>query len=313
MNKVLVIANPVSGRAGSLILLNELKGQRRGLFCERLGLSTELEFEIVITDREGRWKEKASRFMAGNPICTVAIGGDGTLADVSTFLALQPERRWPLFAIPGGRGNDFIRGFYGFAGRTSEFWDWLERQGRPWQKYPVDIADGNGRIFLNMASIGYGGGIVEKAHTRKAIWSKTKLVYQVEGALALFNRTERRCLVRLGSSAGDVVYDGSFFGAFVGNGRANGAGLFWTPNARLDDGKVDTIVFARPNVFELAKTLSEIKKGAAPTFVHKRFVASDFVFEFDQEVPIELDGEYVGSFKNYAVKVLPSALTFWGP
>jgi diacylglycerol kinase family enzyme len=174
----------------------------------------------------------------------------------------------------------------------------------------MDLASANGRLFINMASLGYGGEVVEKTHSREAFWSKTSMVYQVEGALGLLGVQGCRCELK---ADGEVAYRGEFFGAFVGNGKANGSGLFWTPTAEIDDGKLDAVVFGKPGLLSMATALSAVKKRKPPSFKHTVARATELVFHFDRPTALELDGEFVGRSLTHEFKCLPQALQVWLP
>jgi diacylglycerol kinase family enzyme len=266
---------------------------------------------VIETTVDGAWKDELATQIATGQISTVvAIGGDGTLMEVARWL-YEARSKVPLFAVPAGRGNDFVRGLHGFAwndGQSGDFWDWCAKHQSGWSKGTLDLASADGRVFLNMASIGYGGRIVEKVNTRKAFWSKSPLVYQIEGAIALLDSGESKVEVKVN---GKSEFIGEFFGAFVGNGRANGAGLYWTSDARFDDGRLDLITFQRPGVFEMAKALNEVKAQRKPPFRHQRFQSEELSLHFDQPTALELDGDYVGQFTQCGFKCLPKAFTAW--
>lgn len=166
-----------------------------------------------------------------------------------------------------------------------------------------------------MASLGYGGHIVEKALHRHAFWSQTSAVYQVEGALALCQWVEVPCKIEVeverssASSSKELVYQGPFYGAFIANGKTNGSGLFWTPEADLMDGKLDCIWFQKPGVFEMLKSLSLVKIKQNPSFPYQRAQYKEVIFHFEKPIPLELDGEWIGSFTQHRFFCLPQSLS----
>ena len=315
-SRVLVLANPASGNGRAEALLS---GLRRGTsavlqLAERCGAGNPDAWPVLRTTADGAWKIEVEAYIKTRGLRTIMVlGGDGTLMEVAALLySLRAIGGLSMIPIPSGRGNDVSRAFYGYSLEDGEFWDWaagtIEREGRQWVKTDLDLASANGKLFINMASIGYGGRVVENAQNRKAFWSKTSLVYQVEGLLALSARAEGSCDVKVD---GKSVYTGPFFGAFVGNGMANGSGLYWTRKARFDDGKIDGIVFAKPGMLDMARSVSAVKLKAEPPMPHTYFQGADIVFHFDRPAALELDGDYIGNALSHELKCLPKALNSW--
>lgn len=308
---LIAVINPISG-GGRARRMAEHFFQRSSLILKQLGMGQVAgSFPRIETDAEGVWRRRLSEKLheAGGPQLILAFGGDGTLSQTAcTVHDAGLMEASTLFLVPGGRGNDFTRTLYGRTFLEDEFWVWVA--SKKWTSRPVDLAVCNGMKFLNMASVGYGGKVVENVHNRKAFWSKTAAVYQVEGALALFGEKNTHGVIHSVDNLGttETLYDGDVFGAFVGNGSANGSGLFWTPKAVTDDGKLDAVVFRKPSFLEMLKTLNEVKRARDPRISHRRGVASSFVFEFREPVAIELDGEYRGRADKIQFSTILNAL-----
>jgi diacylglycerol kinase family enzyme len=311
--RVLFVINPVSGGGRVLDIVKGVFDQVPTVraFEAQTGFKLELEDHLMLhTTKGGEWKREVSRIIedASERIGAVMVfGGDGTLAE--TVALLHASKSKPVFVpIPGGRGNDFVRGLNGYSVEDGIFWDWAEKHGK-WNEKNLDLASVNDQVFLNMASIGYGGRVVEAAHERDAFWSKTPLVYQVEGALAFLTSDAKLAGVRAVVKVDDkVILEGDFFGAFVGNGKANGSGLFWTRHAHIDDGRIDVLAFAKPSLYKMIFSLNAVKRRAAPTFVHAMGAGKRIQFEFNKAVALELDGEFRGNASKYGFSCLPDAL-----
>lgn len=314
-HRFLVVVNPVSGNGRGARMLESLKKAPAGLMvlATKHEAGSPSDWAVIETTPDGSWRVAAeTQIRSGRIHSVITIGGDGTIMEVATMLfALKKEMQAVpnLVPLPGGRGNDFIRGLCGYSADEGDYWEWLEKHPQ-WAAKFMDLASCNGRIFMNMASIGYGGEVVEKAATRRAFWSKTASVYQVEGALAMLNGPGGRCEAK---ADGQVVYSGEFFGAFVGNGKANGSGLFWTAAAKVDDGMIDAIVFPKPGLISMASSLAAVKKRQSPTFKHSVFKGAELVLHFDRPTAVELDGDFVGRSLSHEFKCIPQALRVWLP
>ncbi|MBI3542511.1 MAG: hypothetical protein HY075_04475 [Deltaproteobacteria bacterium] len=320
-NRILIVGNPVSGNGRGARLLEAARrneGAVRSL-AAAAAAGDPANWPIVQTTRGGEWKTEVEAFVKTRGIRTVmAIGGDGTLMEVAAHLyGMRADADGlSLVPVPGGRGNDFARAYYGYRLEDGEFWEWAADAAggatRRWSRQTLDLGSANGRVFINMASIGYGGKVVENAQQRQAFWSKTSAVYQVEGLLAFAGGGRGRVDVKVD---GESVYTGPFFGAFVGNGKANGSGLYWTRAARFDDGKLDAIVFPKPGLLEMARSMNAIKSTATPppdiVMRHKAIQGAEIVFYFDEPVALELDGDFVGDAMQHGFKCLAQALNTW--
>lgn len=315
-NRFLVIVNPVSGGGRSARLAAELKQGPAGLqaLASKQEAGEPRDWPVIETTKDESWRVAAeTQIRTGRIHSVVVIGGDGTIMETATLLyelkrsglAVVPN----LVPLPGGRGNDFIRGLYGYSTEAGEIWAWLAAR-REWRAKFLDLASCNGRVFMNMASVGYGGEVVEKIETRKTLWSKSSLVYQIEGALGMVSGSSGRCEAK---ADGEVKYSGAFFGAFVGNGRANGSGLYWTNAAELDDGMLDAIVFPKPGILAMAASIGAVKKRKAPPFRHAVLKGAELVFHFDQPAAVELDGEFAGKSLTHEFKSIKHALRVWLP
>lgn len=322
---VLLVANPVSGNGKSSRLIDSIL--RGGPAVAALSAAVEggdpRDWPIVRTTADGGWRAEveASIKTRGTRVLVV-IGGDGTLMAAAALLhrLVQEDKefskRLSMVPVPGGRGNDFVRAFYGYTEKDGPFWEWAERrissQRIRWASQSLDLGSSNGHLFLNMASLGFGGRVVENAQGRNAFWSKTPLVYQVEGLLEMVGGGEVWCDVKVDGAS---VYAGKFFGGFVGNGAANGAGLYWTREARLDDGMLNAIVFPKPGVVEMMRTMKAVKSvsvSAPPLPLrHKLMSGSEIVLYFDRPTALELDGDYINSAMSHGFKCLPQALNSW--
>ncbi len=315
-HRILILVNPTAGNGrGEALLGGACRAEGAVMqLAERCGAGNPSDWPVVRTTRDGTWKIEVEALLRTRGLRTVmVIGGDGTLMEAAALLySLRALGGLSMIPIPGGRGNDFSRAFYGYSLEQGEFWDWaantIEREGRSWQKAALDLASANGKLFINMASIGYGGRVVENAQNRKMFWSKTSLVYQVEGVLAMAGGGSSSCEVKVD---GKSVYRGPFFGAFVGNGQANGSGLFWTTSARFDDGKIDGIVFPKPGMLDMIRSMNAIKAKEDPPMAHTDFQGAEIVFHFDRPAALELDGDYMGNALSHELKCLPKALNTW--
>ena len=98
--------------------------------------------------------------------------------------------------------------------------------------------------------------------------------------------------------------------AAVANGQYQGGGIRIAPEADIEDGLADVTVVERVSLAEVAANLPILYSGALyshPKVRHWR--AARVRAEAETEVPVELDGEPVGTLP-LEVEALPQALRF---
>ena len=299
----LVIINPTAGGEkpkGTSISINNIR-----LWTSALDFvsGADAGWPIIETTADGKWLENLEKqIRASRPELICVVGGDGTIAEVvRQILNLHSEQAPTLLVIPAGRGNDIVRGLLGFRAHPETFSKWGNKQ--EWQVKSLDVArvqigdDVSSHInFFNMASIGYGGSVTRNAHTRQSFWSKTSAVYIVEGLLGYFESPDYGVQI---SVDGTRIYKGPLFAAFVGNGPANGHGLYWLQNAQFDDGKIDFCVFSKPPLRKFFTTLGDLKNRGALPFNNKSGHGREILFEFAESVDLELDGEHICRSNRY--------------
>jgi diacylglycerol kinase (ATP) len=101
--------------------------------------------------------------------------------------------------------------------------------------------------------------------------------------------------------------------AAVANGQYQGGGIRIAPEAVIEDGLADVTVVERVSLAEVAANLPILYSGALyshPKVRHWR--AARVRAEAETEVPVELDGEPVGSLP-LEIEALPQALRFIFP
>jgi len=218
----------------------------------------------------------------------VSGGGDGTIHAVvdGVLDGLEAEEKPPFaFAVlPLGTANDFahhirldpsdIVSSFRFAAR-----------GKP---NPTDIGTVNGRVFVNMATGGFG--------TRVTAETDPNLKKLLGGAAYLFTGINR--FSELAACEGRIETDGfSWEGAFmalaIGNGRRAGGGIRLCPTAELDDGLLDLTILPMPDRNRVTEFLSIVLEGGPeriPEIAIMRKVKS-LRIEAGNQVQVNLDGE----------------------
>lgn len=234
----------------------------------------------------------------------IAGGGDGTIHQVvNGLMKVPPEQRPTLGILPLGTANDLARSL-----------------GLPMSSYralikaltlaarPVDVPSLDDRYFLNMATGGFGAEITST--TPKSL--KRLLgggAYSLIGAIRAWQY--RPYPGRLEWEGGE--HEGALFVLAMGNGISAGGGLRLTPDAMLDDGKLDVLavrdVTSLRDMWGMRRELqSRPSKG---TYV-ETFRSAWLSFASDETMPLTLDGEPFWK-DGFKVKVNPRALSLVAP
>jgi diacylglycerol kinase family enzyme len=145
LQRPVLIVNPMSGGG---------KAARAGL-AER---ARERGIDVVVAPPDETLATLAEEAVARGADALGAAGGDGTLAVVA---AVAVANGLPFVCVPAGTRNHFALDLgidrRGLIGSLDAFTDGVERR--------IDVADVNGRLFLNNVSLGiYGDAVQEPAY-----------------------------------------------------------------------------------------------------------------------------------------------------
>ncbi len=252
------------------------------------------DFEDLAPVIEEALADGAERIIAG--------GGDGTVNGVANLLvgtgAARP--RVVMGVLPLGTANDFAHGCDLPCDDLKKCL--LIACTAPARN--IDVGCMNGRYFVNVASGGFGAEITATTPTKmkKALGGGAYTIMGLAKAFTL-NPYEGRLLV-----PGEQPAEGNMVFMAVGNNRLAGGGFEVAPKAQLDDGLLDIAVVSDGPAADVGRLLEEIKTPENPEnrFLHYRQL-SEFTFESDQELHINLDGEPVLD-RRFEFSVLPKHL-----
>ena len=224
--KHVFLINPRAGRRDKTAGLRAL--------AERLAAAHGLEAECLLTDRPGA-AESMARALAetGEPVRLYVCGGDGTVHEAANGIAGYENAA--MTVIPAGTGNDFLKNFGPDAAKFADpenLWDGPD--------FPLDLIDCNGRLCLTIACSGIDARIADSVHRYghvPGLSGRGSYLLSV-AANALFKPIGRRWRVALD---GEVIED-DFALVSVCNGRYYGGGSMPVPQARMDDGVLETIL-----------------------------------------------------------------------
>ena len=160
----------------------------------------------------------------------ICVGGDGTLSEVVRQLAGTGK---PLYIVPNGTGNDFVRAL----GLPLEPLEALRHQlrGSPMK---IDCASLNGQPFVNVSGSGFDVEVLRKTEELKATYPGPKAYRKaIAAVLGSYRPFEA-----------EMSLDGGAFRPIrvtiveVANGQFIGGGMRVAPNASTRDALLDVVL-----------------------------------------------------------------------
>lgn len=249
---------------------------------------------VRVTWEDGDAERHVAEAIADGAATIVAAGGDGTLSEVATALALREAAGADLPTlglVPMGTANDFATA----AGLQEAPLEALELVAtRPAR--PIDLlrleANGDVHWAANLASGGFGTQVtVATPEGMKKLLGG--LAYLLTG-LSKLGRIEP---VRAALRGPGFAWEGGFIALGIGNGRQAGGGQALCPDATIDDGLLDLTVIPELSG-EVAATLGAVVregKVAALDRVATRAQLPWVAIEAPEPLVLNLDGEPVES------------------
>lgn len=297
--RCLVIVNPNSGRR---IIQRNLE-RILGKLAYEQDCST---IKVVRTTGAGdAWKAAAAATQEQYDLI-LGCGGDGTLNEIVNGL-MTGGSGLPLAMLPAGTVNDFGHHLK-LPTEPQAFCDMIAAQSIR----QVDLGRANGHFFVNVAAFGMFTDVAYKTKSRdKSILGK--LAYYLQGVRdvpeQLFStmQLEIECEGELSQHEALVC--------IIANSTSVGGARNVISKARVDDGKLDLLMVTKPEpltldgIFESIAAGEFIKIGAVH---HKQLTQVRFSVLDDQQINLDLDGEYRGSLP-LTVEVVPHALNLYVP
>jgi YegS/Rv2252/BmrU family lipid kinase len=269
MNNTLVILNPAA------------RGDRARR--QRARVETIAHGSVICpTSRSGEAETLARRAADEGFERIVAAGGDGTIHEVVNGLAGTEAA---LGLLPMGTMNVFATELGLPTHDLGLCWDIIENGNTRL----VDLPNANDKYFAQLAGVGLDAQVVKE--TSLALKrSFGPLSYLIQAA-QIAARVPPRLSIE---SENASIDEGSF--VLVGNGRLYGGPFPFFKNAVNNDGLLDVIVFKRLGYLEIIRYLQNVLFSSeinAPEVEY--FQTSRLRVTSDQPVPVELDGELVGT------------------
>ena len=307
-----------------LIIINPLAAKARRAWAI-IQKQLNIDYEAYETTSPGDATHKVRAALQSGVQSVAVVGGDGTLSEAAEgFFRFNDDLNIPpapinssatLAILPAGTGDDFARGL---RRKRSPLAGWINALDSNSTAKTVDVLYGrcNGYekpfICLNASTMGIGGEtagrVAAQGKFMRNFSGEFRFVFAAVGALAAWR--ERRVRVTVD---GRVVVDGPMNLAGVANGLYAGGGMMLSPDARVDDGKLDVVTASGLSRANIVTELSRIHTGGhvnnpKVTITQGTIVTIETLLAQDA-MPLEADGNVRG-VTPVRFEVLPGALRF---
>lgn len=282
-----VILNPVSGRGRARNAYRTIKRQ-----LEDRGIAAPYE----LTARKGDGRRLALKYANLGYNRVIVCGGDGTILEAVNGLANTDVL---LGIIPLGTGNDLCRTL-GISRNIPAACSIIHAG----TVKEIDIARVNGATcFAGVGAIGFDSEVAALAERLKG-FTPDILVYLI----AIFAGLAAYTFKHLKISFGDETYEEEVLLAAFGNSKFYGGGIMITPQAEIDDGKLDLCIVRRLNKLRLLLRLPAVYRGRHSRFPEVSFFRTrEAAVESDAPLNLYGDGELVGR-TPLTIEVMPKAM-----
>jgi YegS/Rv2252/BmrU family lipid kinase len=257
-------------------------------------------FALYATNTGQEAVDLAKKFAdEGEPV-VIAAGGDGTLNAVVSGLA---GSRTALGVMPAGTMNVFAR-----------------ELGIPYNSFPkafeviekglireVDLFSANGAPFVQMAGVGFDAKVIEET-----TWERKKmlgpLAYLLSAVKVLGEKPPKLEVISADGRRETGV------AVLCGNGSLYGGQFRLFHKANNTDSMLDVIVFKEAGYRFVLDTLSGIARGGIDLSDSTAYFQSgEITVTSDREVPVEIDGEWLGRFEKITFRETSTRLRVLAP
>jgi len=261
------------------------------------------DYAIYMTREPGHATELAREAVASGAALVIAVGGDGTVNEVARGLEGSDAA---LGIVPVGSGNGLARALR-LPLRPAAALAALETG----QRRRIDVGRLNGGLFLNVAGTGFDAAVGLAFHRAGQRGGRRGFLGYARLSLAELRRYRARP-VRIETA--DTVLEARPFLVTFANGPQYGSGAVINPGARVDDGRLEVVVFDDPSpLAAIAAAPRMFLGGLERCPAYRRLPASRVVLTAESPLAIHRDGDPAEPVTRIEVDLVPLALEIVAP
>lgn len=252
------------------------------------------------TSYAGEAREMAGRFAAEGEPVVIAAGGDGTLNEVVNGLV---GSKTILGVLPAGTMNVFAREMGISCDSLDQALLTIERGF----VQEVDLFSANGAPFVQMAGVGFDALVIEETS-----WESKKflgpLAYLLAAVKVLGEKPPKLEVICPDGRREEGV------AVLAGNGSLYGGPFKIFRNASNHDSKLDVIIYKEAGYRLVLDSLRGLACGGIDLSASTSCLqTSEFTVHSDREVPVQVDGEWIGRFREIHFIETPHRLRVLAP
>ncbi len=290
---IAVIINPIAGGASIA------RATDRARIADAWLSGSGAAGQVFVSTRRGHAGELAAAALARGDHLVIAWGGDGTINEVASALAFGS---CALGIVPAGSGNGLARAL-GVHHNPRQAMDAAAAAASGGGRV-IDAGELGGRLFFNVAGVGLDAHIA-------ACFDRD---LSGRRGLAGYIRITCRELVRYRPSTYRLRTDRSTFSGAallvtLANSPQFGNGARIAPGARLDDGRLDLVVFREASRMRTLLAVPRLFSGGIDRVPGMSIEPIEHVtIESDGPLTAHVDGEPFQGGSTLEARVRPAAL-----
>lgn len=272
--KHIILVNPVSGRHSGL---------KHGIIIQKLLSKYNINSSIITSEYPGHLT-KITKDITSNEKCRLyVVGGDGSLNEVICGIIGRDSE---IVVIPCGTGNDFIKSISDYMSLRKIVTLSIGREA-----IKTDILKLNDNKYcINILNSGFDAMVAQNVDKfRKLNFLSGKMKYNISIFYTLMRNKNYNLKIRLDN---DIVYKGKFTLAVIANGKYYGGGVKPCPDAKCNDGIIDTCIVDATSIFQKIRFLPSYKKGEHLKYSQAHIKkAKKVLIVSNNKFPVSIDGE----------------------
>jgi len=264
------------------LIFNPKARSQRGRRVLRFLMDHAVDFALYATRSAEEAGELAAKFATDGEPVVVAAGGDGTLNTVVRGLAGSETA---LGILPAGTMNVFARELGIPVTHFRKAFEVIQAG----HVRKIDLFEANGAPFVQMAGVGYDAQVIEETtwETKKKFGPLAYLF----SAVKVLGEDPPRMVVECADGRREEGVC-----VIAGNGSLYGGQFKLFRKADNQDSMLDVLVFKEAGYRVVLESLRGLAMGGvdlgASTMSYLQ--ATSFAVRCDREVPVEVDGEFLG-------------------
>jgi YegS/Rv2252/BmrU family lipid kinase len=256
------------------------------------------DYAVYLTREPGHATSLAREAVAAGAGLVLAVGGDGTVNEVAQGLVGSPAA---LGIVPVGSGNGLARALripLQPGGALAALESGARRR--------MDLGTLNGRIFLNVAGVGFDAAVGHAFHESGRRGGRRGLLGYLRLSLReLYAYRPKSLTLEVATCRLDLA---AFVLTFA-NGPQYGSGAVINPGAKLDDGTLEVVVFEGGPLWRTLAAAPRLFLGGLERQAgYRRLAGSSATVTAVEPVELHCDGDPGPAVSRIEVGLVPRAL-----